>query len=203
MANLIGGFYFPTSGSVFLDGKNTVLHDNKDLRDRIGVVPQKATLFAGSIRSNLLWGKEDATEEELWEALELAQAKEFVEQKEDGLDAAVEQQGRNLSGGQRQRLTVARALVRRPSILILDDSASALDYGTESRLRRAIATLPYNPTRFIISQRTSSILHADLIIVLEDGEMVGQGKHEELLRDCPVYREIYESQYEKGGEQNG
>ena len=165
------------------------------------MVPQRAVLFRGTIRSNLLWGNPNATDEELWLALERACAKDFVMQKEGGLDAPVEAGGKNFSGGQRQRLTIARALVRGASILILDDASSALDYATDASLRRAIRALPEHPTVFVISQRTASIQHADQILVLEDGECVGLGKHEELLQACPVYREIYESQFRKGGEE--
>ena len=200
LANLIPGFYHATDGNVFVDGRNTVSYNNEDLRKKIGIVPQKPSLFKGTIRSNLLWGNPDASEEELWHALELACAKEFVEEKPNGLDEEVKQNGSNLSGGQKQRLTIARALVRNPEILILDDSASALDYATESKLRRALASLDYAPTKFIISQRTSSIRHADLIIVLDDGEIAGIGTHDELLDSCELYREIYDSQFTTGGE---
>ena len=158
---------------------------------------QKALLFKGTIRSNLQWGKKDATEEEMWEALERAQAAEFVRQKSDRLDEKVEQGGRNLSGGQKQRLTIARALVAKPDILILDDSSSALDYATDAALRKALKELPDEMTVFIVSQRISSIQHADRILVLDDGHLVGQGKHEELLVQCEVYKEIYESQFRK------
>ena len=158
---------------------------------------QRAVLFRGTIRENLCWGKEDAAEEELMEALDIAQAREVVEGKDGKLEAFVEQGGKNFSGGQRQRLTIARALVRKPEILILDDSASALDYATDARLRRAIREMEESPTVFIVSQRTSSIQHADKIIVLEDGEIAGMGTHENLLETCGVYREIYESQYRK------
>ena len=159
---------------------------------------QKAQLFAGTIRSNLLWGNPDATEEELWEALRLAQAEDFVRAKSKGLDDPVEQGGRNLSGGQRQRLTIARALVKKPQILILDDSASALDYATDAALRKALRTLPDSVTVFIVSQRTSSLQHADQILVLDDGHLVGCGTHRQLLDSCGTYREIYESQFQKG-----
>ena len=169
------------------------------MRGIVGIVPQKAVLFRGTIRSNLQWGKADATDDEIWEALRLAQAEEFVRKKEGCLDAPVEQGGRNFSGGQKQRLTIARALVGKPPILILDDSASALDFATDARLRHALRSLDYHPTVFIISQRTSSIHAADQILVLEDGETAGRGTHEELLSACPVYREIHESQF-KGGE---
>ena len=163
------------------------------------MVPQKAVLFAGTIRSNLLFGAPEATEDEMWQALALAQAKEVVEGKEGMLDAEVTQGGKNFSGGQRQRLTIARALVRKPEILILDDSASALDYATEAKLREALKTLNGNTTTFIVSQRASSIMHADTIVVLEDGEMVGCGKHDELLATCEVYQEIFYSQFPKEG----
>ena len=200
LANLIPGFYHATEGNIFINGKNASLLSADELEASFAIVPQKATLFSGSIRSNLLWGNKNADEDELWGALELACAKDFVEEKAGRLDEEVLQGGKNFSGGQRQRLTIARALVRRPEILILDDSASALDYATESALRKNIASLDYDPTVFIVSQRASSIMHADLIIVLEDGEAVGMGKHEELLETCEVYREIYDSQFSKGGE---
>ena len=200
LANLIPGFYHATEGNIFINGKNASLLSADELEGSFAIVPQKATLFSGSIRSNLLWGNKNADEDELWNALELACAKDFVEEKAGRLDEEVLQGGKNFSGGQRQRLTIARALVRRPEILILDDSASALDYATESALRKNIASLDYDPTVFIVSQRASSIMHADLIIVLEDGEAVGMGKHEELLETCEVYREIYDSQFSKGGE---
>ena len=200
LANLIPGFYHATEGNIFINGKNASLLSADELEASFAIVPQKATLFSGSIRSNLLWGDKTASEDELWSALELACAKDFVEEKAGRLDEEVLQGGKNFSGGQRQRLTIARALVRRPEILILDDSASALDYATESALRKNIASLDYDPTVFIVSQRASSIMHADLIIVLEDGEAVGMGKHEELLETCEVYREIYDSQFSKGGE---
>ena len=165
------------------------------LRERIGVVPQKAVLFKGTIRSNLQWGKPDATEEEMWQAIDIAQAREVVEGKDGKLDAKIAQNGKNLSGGQRQRLTIARALVRKPEILILDDSASALDYATDAKLRAALRELEGNTTTFIVSQRASTIRHADKIVVLDDGEMAGIGTHDELLKSCDVYREIYYSQY--------
>ena len=200
LANLIPGFYHATEGEVFVFGKNASLLYSSELEEIFGVVPQKANLFAGTIRSNLKWGNPDATDEQLLKALELASAKDFVLAKEGGLDEPVLQGGKNFSGGQRQRLTVARALVRQPKILILDDSASALDYATESTLRRNIADLDYDPTVFIVSQRASSIMHADLIIVLDDGAPVGIGKHEELLETCEIYREIYETQFSMGGD---
>lgn len=195
LVNMIPRFYDATAGTVRVDGRDVKLYGMEELREKIGIVLQKAVLFRGTIRDNLLWGKGDATDEELWEALRLAQAKEFVETKEGRLDAPVAQEGRNLSGGQRQRLTIARALVAKPEILILDDSASALDYATDAALRRALKELPGETTVFIVSQRASSIQHADQIIVLEDGEMAGIGTHEELLAECEVYQEIYYSQY--------
>ncbi len=197
LVNMIPRFYDATQGTVRIDGKDVRSYSMEELRQKVGVVLQKAVLFAGTIRENLLWGKEDATEEELWQALATAQAKEFVESKDGKLDAVVAQAGRNLSGGQRQRLTIARALVGKPEILILDDSASALDYATDAALRKALRELPGETTVFIVSQRASSIQHADQIIVLDDGLMVGCGTHEELLQDCEVYQEIYYSQYPK------
>ncbi len=199
VVNLIPRFYDATEGLVTVLGRDVRTYDPAELRARVGVVPQKAELFKGTIRSNLCWGKADATDEELWAALEAAQAAEFVREREGRLDAPVEQKGRNLSGGQRQRLTIARALVGQPDILILDDSASALDFVTDAGLRKALRNLPTQPTTFIISQRTSSIRAADLILVLDDGCVVGQGTHDDLLRTCEVYREIHESQF-KGGE---
>lgn len=195
LVNLIPGFYPVTEGSIRLEGQDIREISVEQLRARIGVVPQKAVLFKGSVRSNLLWGRPDATDEELMYALSLAQAKEVVEEKEGKLDAPISQNGQNLSGGQRQRLTIARALVRKPEILILDDSASALDYATDARLRSALRSLEGETTIFIVSQRASSIRHADQIIVLDDGEMAGVGTHEELLEHCTVYQEIYYSQY--------
>ena len=198
LVSLIPRFYDATSGEVRL--MNTPIRELSEhaLRSTVAIVQQKAQLFSGTIRSNLLWGKKDATDQELWKALEAAQAADFV--KEKGLDAVVEQGGRNLSGGQKQRLTIARALVAKPKILILDDSASALDYATDAALRKAIAALPGDMTVIIVSQRTSSIQNADKILVLEDGLMVGQGSHAELLQNCPVYREIYETQFKKEDE---
>lgn len=197
VVNLIPRFYDATKGEVLVDGRNGKEYGKEELREKIGIVPQKAVLFAGSIADNLRWGKKDASEAELWRALEIAQARDFVEKKEGGLDAPVLQGGKNLSGGQRQRLTIARALVRRPQILILDDSASALDFATDAALRRAIRTMEGAPAVFIVSQRTSSIRHADRILVLEDGHMAGLGTHEELLKTCPVYQEIHYSQFDK------
>ena len=193
--NLIPRFYECTQGNVWLEGKDLKEFDEAVLRKRMGVVPQKAVLFQGTIRSNLLWGKPDATENEMWHALELAQAKEIVEGKEGMLDAEVAQNGRNFSGGQRQRLTIARALIRKPEILILDDSASALDYATDAKLRNALKSIKDETTTFIVSQRASSIRHADQILVLDDGRVAGLGTHEELLENCEVYQEIYYSQY--------
>ncbi len=200
VVGLIPRFYDVTAGAVLVNGRDVRSYDTAELRDRIAVVPQKAILFRGTVRSNLLWGNENATDEELWAALETAQAKEFIEQKEGGLDAPVSQGGKNFSGGQRQRLTIARALVRKAEILILDDSSSALDYATDAALRAALRKLPEHPTTFLISQRTSSIRHADMILVLEDGRPVGVGTHDELTVSCEVYREIHESQFQKGGE---
>ena len=203
LVNLIPGFYPATEGEILLEGRDIKTMSDEELRGRIGVVPQKAVLFKGTIRSNLQWGKPDATEEEMWKALELAQASEVVEGKDGKLDATVAQNGKNFSGGQRQRLTIARALVREPEILILDDSASALDYATDAKLRAAIRTLEDKTTTFIVSQRASTIRHADKIIVLDDGEIAGVGTHDELLKDCTVYQEIYYSQYpeQRGGVQ--
>lgn len=195
LVNLIPAFYPVTEGAIYFEGKNLKEYDKVALRNRMGIVPQKAVLFAGTIRSNLSWGKPDATEEEMWQALETAQAKEIVEGKEGRLDAEVAQNGRNLSGGQRQRLSIARALIRKPEILILDDSASALDYATDAALRKSIQGIEGGVTTFIVSQRASSIRHADKIIVLDDGEMAGIGTHQELLASCGVYQEIYYSQY--------
>ncbi len=195
LVNLIPGFYPVTAGAIRLEGKDIKEMSEDTLRDRIGVVPQKAVLFKGTIRSNLEWGKKDAADEEMWQAIDLAQAREVVEGKEGMLDAKVAQNGKNFSGGQRQRLTIARALVRKPEILILDDSASALDYATDAKLRRAIRGLEGDMTTFIVSQRASSIMHADKIIVLDDGEIAGLGTHGELLGTCEVYQEIYYSQY--------
>lgn len=201
LVNLIPGFYPATEGEILLEGRDIKTMSDEELRGRIGVVPQKAVLFKGTIRSNLQWGKPDATEEEMWKALELAQASEVVDGKPGKLDATVAQNGKNFSGGQRQRLTIARALVREPEILILDDSASALDYATDAKLRAALRTLEDKTTTFIVSQRASTIRHADKIIVLDDGEIAGMGTHDELLKDCTVYQEIYYSQYpeQRGG----
>ena len=203
VVNLIPRFYDATSGAVFVNGQNVTEYALEDLREHVGVVLQKAVLFAGTIRDNLKWGNPDATDEEIMAALEIAQAKDFVEAKEGVLDYWVEQGGKNLSGGQRQRLTIARAVVKNPDILILDDSASALDFATDAALRGAIRKMQGQMTVFIVSQRAASIQHADKIIVLDDGAVVGMGTHEELLKDCEVYQEIYASQFKKtsGGEQ--
>lgn len=195
LVNLVPHFYDVTEGSVKVAGKDVRRYDPKELRGRIGVVPQRALLFKGTIRDNLRWGNAAATDEELLEAARIAQAEQVIKDK-GGLDAAVEQGGRNFSGGQRQRLTIARALVRRPEILILDDSASALDYATDAALRHALASLDYAPAVFVVSQRTSAMRGADKIVVLDEGRAVGIGTHEQLLETCPVYREIYESQYQ-------
>lgn len=197
LVHLIPRFYDATRGSVKVDGIDVRDYDIETLRFKIGMVMQKAVLFKGTIRENLLWGNEDATEEELYRALEIAQAREFVEAKQGGLDAKVSQAGKNLSGGQKQRLTIARALVRKPEILILDDSASALDLATDARLRKALARMEEKLTVFIVSQRAASIRHADAIIVLDDGEIAGAGTHDELLAGCSVYKEIYDSQFGK------
>lgn len=198
--NLIPGFYGATQGEVLIDGINALDFDRDELRRRIGIVPQKAVLFKGTIRSNLLMGNENATEDEMLEALETAQALEIVQSKEFGLDEPVQQGGSNLSGGQKQRITIARALVKRPEILILDDSSSALDYATDAKLRQNIRNMKNPPTTFIVSQRAQSIRYADTIIVLDDGRMAGVGTHDELMKDCRVYREIFVSQFPDGGE---
>ena len=195
LVGLIPRFYDATQGQVLVDGVNVNEYSFDELREHVGIVMQKAVLFKGTIRENLKWGKNDATDEELWAAIDAAQAREFVETKDGGLDFEIAQGGKNLSGGQKQRLTIARALVRNPDILILDDSASALDYATDAKLRAAIAALPGNMTVFIVSQRTASIMHADKIIVLDDGKIVGMGTQEELLENCEVYKEIYNSQF--------
>ena len=197
LINMIPRFYDTRSGSVVIDGINVKDYRMEALRERVGIVPQKAVLFSGTIRDNIRWGKNDATDEEIYKALEIAQAKEIVDSKENGLDTKVAQGGKNFSGGQKQRLTIARALVRKPEILILDDSASALDYLTDKRLREAIAGMDDAPTTIIVSQRTASVQNCDKIVVLDDGHVVGIGNHDNLLKYCETYREIYESQYKK------
>ena len=198
LVNLIPRFYDATEGTVEILGRPAADYPREALRGKVNVVMQKAQLFGGTIRSNLLWGNKNATDAELWAALETAQAAEFVQAKPLGLDEPVEQGGRNLSGGQKQRLTIARALVGKPDILILDDSASALDYATDAALRKALAALPGSLTVFIVSQRAASLQHADQILVLDDGRLVGLGTHDQLRQSCPVYEEIYESQFKKG-----
>lgn len=197
LVHLIARYYDVSKGQVLINGKDVRNYPLDMLRHKVGIVMQKAVLFQGSLRDNLKWGKEDATEEEMWHALELSQAKEFVLTKEGGLDFIISQGGKNLSGGQKQRLTIARALIRKPEILILDDSASALDFATDAKLRAAIKTIGKEMTVFIVSQRASSIQYADQILVLDDGQIVGKGKHEELLENCRVYQEIYYSQFPK------
>lgn len=197
LVNLIPGFYPATSGTISIDGVDVQQYTDASLRAQIGVVPQKAVLFQGTIRENLQWGKQDATDEELYQALEIAQAKEIVEQKAGKLEERITENAGNLSGGQRQRLTIARALVRQPRILILDDSASALDYATDAALRQSLQTIPNRPTTFLVSQRTASLLQADRILVLDGGKLVGNGTHQELLQNCAVYQEIYYSQFPK------
>ncbi len=200
LVNLIPRFYDATAGRVLVNGRDVRTYETDELRALIATVPQKAVLFGGTVRSNLLWGNPEASDAALWEALDAAQAKDFVLQKPSQLDEPVSQGGKNFSGGQRQRLTIARALVQKAEILILDDSSSALDYATDAALRASLKALPTHPTVFLISQRTSSIRHADLILVMEDGCLVGTGTHEDLLKTCAVYREIHESQYQKGGD---
>ncbi len=197
LVNLIPRFYDAETGTVSLFGNNVQEYSFRELRKVVSVVPQKAQLFEGTIRSNLLFGVPDAREEDIEEALAVSQAKEFVDTKEGRLDAVVEQGGRNLSGGQKQRLTLARALLKKSPILIMDDSASALDYATDARLRKAIKEMKHKPTVFIVAQRASSLMHADKIIVLDDGKIAGMGTHASLLADCDIYREIYETQFKK------
>ncbi len=199
LVNMISRFYDAKDGEVLVNGKNVKAYEFDSLREKIGVVPQKAVLFKGTIRENMKWSDKNATDEEIINAIELAQAKDVLLSKDGGLDHQIEEGGKNLSGGQRQRFTIARALVGKPEILILDDSSSALDYATDANLRKAINNLDYNPTIFIVSQRTASIAHADKIIVLDDGKIVGIGKHDELLSSCEVYSEIYNSQFKKEG----
>ncbi|MDO4262383.1 MAG: ABC transporter ATP-binding protein [Eubacteriales bacterium] len=197
LVNLIPRFYDATSGAVRINGRDVKDYRIEKLRSLIGIVPQKAVLFEGTVADNLRWGKKDATEEEMLEALTVAQARDFVMERPDGLQEKIAQGGRNLSGGQRQRLTIARALTGNPGILILDDSASALDFATDAALRKALREMKGSPVVFIVSQRTSSIRHADRIVVLEDGHVAGIGTHEELLQSCPVYQEIHDSQFER------
>ena len=197
LVHMIPRFYDATDGCVRINGQDVKSYSLEELRQHIGIVMQKAVLFHGSIRDNIRWGNPEADDEMITEALELAQASEVVAGKPEGLDYEIEQGGRNLSGGQRQRFTIARALVRKPSILILDDSASALDFATDAKLRKALSGLKNTSTIFIVSQRTSSIQQADKILVLDDGQLVGMGSHEELLKDCDVYKEIYDSQFKK------
>ena len=199
LVNLLPHFYDATEGEVLIDGVNVNAIGDENLREECGIVPQRAVLFEGTIRENMQWGKGDASDEEILKAVEVAQAADVVSAKSEGLSERVEQGGKNFSGGQRQRLTIARALVKKPKILILDDSASALDYATDANLRSALKNLDYNPTVFIVSQRTSSIRHADKIIVLDGGKMAGIGTHDELLKSCELYREIHYSQYAKEG----
>ena len=200
LVNLIPRFYEVSQGSLKVDGVDVRDYPMEQLRGKVGIVPQRAVLFSGTLRQNMQWRKQDATDEEIWQALETAQAASFVRKMPDGLDSVILQGGKNLSGGQKQRLTIARALVGEPEILILDDSASALDFATDAALRKAIAALPGSMTVFIVSQRAASLQHADRIIVLDDGHMVGCGSHQELLARCPVYQEIYESQFKKPSE---
>ena len=203
LVNLIPRFYDATEGTVKINGRDIKEYQTENLREHIGVVLQKAVLFKGSIADNLRWGKEDATDQEMYDALDISQAREFVDTKQGRLEFQIEQGGRNLSGGQKQRMTIARALVRKPEILILDDSASALDFATDAALRKSIKEMKNQPTVFIVSQRAASIQYADQIIVLDDGKMAGIGTHEELLKDCPIYQEIYYSQFPKEAVVNG
>ena len=197
LVNMICRFYDPEKGEVLINGRNVNSYGFEELRKKIGIVPQKAVLFHGTIRQNLQWGCANASDEELHTALKSAQALDVVKSKPNGLDETIAEGGRNFSGGQRQRLTIARALVRQPEFLILDDSASALDYATDAALRQSLKALPYRPTIFIVSQRTASIQHADKILVLDDGALAGVGTHQTLLQSCPVYQEIYASQFPK------
>ena len=202
LINLIPHFYDTSSGDIYLDGKNINAYDTSELTSRIGIVPQKACLFSGTIRENLSFNKKGASDEELLKAIHIAQADNVIKSKEKGLDSIVLTNGKNFSGGQKQRLTIARALVGNPEIIILDDSASALDFITDLKLRKSIAALDYKPTTIIVSQRTSAVKNADKIIVLDHGNLMGIGTHDELLNTCPIYKEIYDSQFEKEGAQN-
>ena len=197
LINMIGRFYDAERGEVLVNGQNVNCYEFNVLREKIGIVPQKAVLFKGSVRENLRWSDKNASDEAIYSAIKTAQATDVIEAKGEGLDFGIEEGGKNLSGGQRQRLTIARALVSKPEILILDDSSSALDYQTDSRLRSALKNLDYQPTVFIVSQRTASLSHADKIIVLDDGKIVGIGTHDELLSSCTVYEEIYNSQFRR------
>ena len=203
LCSLIARFYDATEGEVKINGRNVKEYNIESLRNHVAVVMQKALLFKGSIRDNMKWGKKDATDDEIMEALDISQSREFVEKKDGKLDAFIDQGGKNLSGGQRQRLTIARAMVRKPDILILDDSASALDFATDAALRKAIRGMKSSPTLFIVSQRAASLMHADKIIVLDDGKVAGIGTHDELLAGCEVYQEIYYSQFPKEEVANG
>jgi len=200
LVHLIPRYYDVTKGSVLLSGKNVKEYSQAEIHKKVGVVMQNAVLFKGTIRENLLWGSENATDKQIWEALSISQAKEFVDLKSDKLDTQIEQGGKNLSGGQRQRLSITRTLMQKPEVLILDDSSSALDYATDAKLRKAIREMKEAPTVFVVTQRTSSVMHADKIIVLDDGEIKGIGTHESLLESCDIYKEIYDSQFEKGEE---
>lgn len=199
LVNVLPHFYDVKEGDIFINGQNVNAFGDEALRDMCGIVPQRAVLFKGTVRENMKWGNESATDEDIMKAIETAQASDVIKTKEKGLDEPVEQGGKNFSGGQKQRLTIARALVKKPEILILDDSASALDYATDANLRKTLKMLDYNPTVFIVSQRTSSIKHADKIVVLDGGKMVGLGTHDELLENCEIYREIHYSQFQEGG----
>lgn len=203
LVNLIPRLYDATQGEVLVDGVNVKDYDIEALRNKVGIVMQKAVLFKGTIRENMWMGKKGATDEQIDEALEISQSKEFVDSKQGRLDYVIEQGGKNLSGGQRQRLTIARAIVRKPDVLILDDSASALDLATDAALRKAIRGMNNSPTVFIVSQRAASLMYADLIIVLDDGQVAGMGTHDELLANCEVYKEIYESQFKKADSEGG
>ena len=203
LINLIPRLYDAAQGQVLIDGVDVREYDFISLRQKIGMVPQKSVLFKGTIRKNLLWGNEAAADDQIWTALDIAQAREVVKSREEELEAQVEQGGTNFSGGQRQRLAIARALVRKPAILILDDSASALDYATDAKLRMAIRGMENPPTTFIVSQRAASVRYADLILVLDDGELAGMGTHDQLLECCPVYQEVFYSQFPKEVKRHG